>query len=118
MEGSCHCGTVRFEVAAPPTRAGECNCSICWKLGTLWSYYHPRDVRFLSGLDQTLAYVWGDRTLSFHTCRTCGCTTHWQALDPARAERMGVNARLLPVFPGDVEVHHIDCGEHGRFWIR
>ena len=119
MEGSCHCGAVRFEVARPPTHVAECNCSICGKLGTLWSYYHPRDVRFLAGPGQTHTYVWGDRTIAFHRCGNCGCSTHWAAIDVSDPDRMGINARLLDgIHRGNVEMRHIDCGEHGRFWLR
>jgi hypothetical protein len=32
--------------------------------------------------------------IEFHTCKTCGCTTHWAPADKTR-ERMGVNARLM-----------------------
>ena len=42
----------------------------------------------------TQPYVWGDRMLAFHRCRSCGVTTHWQSLDGAQ-ERMGINARVI-----------------------
>jgi hypothetical protein len=49
--------------------------------------------------DGIVAYVRSDlgepARLAFHHCRTCGCTTHWRSLDPARDDRMGVNARLM-----------------------
>lgn len=44
--------------------------------------------------DATIAYVQGDRTLAMHTCRTCGCTTHWIGLDAGESSRMAVNFRL------------------------
>ena len=42
----------------------------------------------------TQPYVWGDRMLAFHRCKTCGVTTHWQSLDGAQ-DRMAINARLM-----------------------
>ncbi|MDP6953456.1 MAG: GFA family protein, partial [Alphaproteobacteria bacterium] len=33
--GSCHCGTVTFEVEADLSKIIECNCSICTKKGAL-----------------------------------------------------------------------------------
>lgn len=39
-------------------------------------------------------YVWGDKELQFHRCRTCGCVTHWLPIDKSHGE-MGVNGRLL-----------------------
>ena len=33
IRGSCNCGTVRFELTAPPTMMGTCHCSRCRKPG-------------------------------------------------------------------------------------
>jgi hypothetical protein len=93
---SCLCGTVRLEIAEPPARVTECNCSACRRLGALWAYVHPDQVRLLAPPDATIAFVRGEGTLAFHHCRTCGCTTHWVSLDPQQTERMAINARLLP----------------------
>ena len=68
----------------------------------------PPQVRFATENGPTDIYMWGDRKLEFHRCRTCGCITHWSAVDRAHV-RMGVNARLMPpevlaaipVFHGD-----------------
>ena len=94
IEASCHCGAVRLEIAEAPAEVTDCNCSICRRLGALWAYYQPGDVAVIAAPEATGAYVWGDRMLARHFCRVCGCTTHWQALDP-KADRMGVNARLM-----------------------
>lgn len=119
MEGSCHCGAVRFEVADAPARVTDCNCSICSKLGTLWAYFPPDKVRFDSAPDATFGYVWGDRTIAFHTCRTCGCTTHWAAIETGEPDRMGINARLLTgLHRHDVELRQLDLAEHGHFWTQ
>ena len=93
MIGSaCHCGAVRIEVEAAPNEVTNCNCSICRRYGTLWAYYSPKAVRVQGATD---IYMWGDRELEFHRCKTCGCITHWAAVDKTR-DRMGVNARLMP----------------------
>ncbi len=39
------------------------------------------------------AYIWGDRSLAFHRCKTCGATVCWQSLED---EQFTVNARLCP----------------------
>jgi hypothetical protein len=91
VEGSCHCGAVRIEVACAPEEVTECNCSICRRNGTLWAYYRPAEVS-IEGPTET--YVWGDRMLALHRCGTCGCVTHWRAFDEAY-DRMGVHARLF-----------------------
>lgn len=93
IEGSCHCGAVRIEVAEVPSQVTDCNCSICRRLGTLWAYYAPAQVRIAGA---TATYRRGDKTIDFHHCATCGCTTHWSPIAGVREqERVGINARLL-----------------------
>ena len=100
VKTSCQCGAVVIEVAAAPSKVTDCNCSICRRLGALWAYYLADEVDIHSAADATLAYVWGDRMLAFHTCRTCGCTTHWSGLYANPRGRMAINARLLE--PGEL----------------
>lgn len=92
IKGSCHCGRVTVEVQRAPTEVTSCNCSICRRLGTLWAYYTPADVRIAG---DTLTYRWGDKTIDFHHCASCGCTTHWSPIEGRDANRMGINSRLL-----------------------
>lgn len=92
-EATCHCGAARLETPAPPTEVTICNCSICRRTGARWAYYTPAEVT-LPHPGSTQAYVWGDRMLALHRCKTCGVVTHWQSLDGA-LQRMGVNARLI-----------------------
>ncbi len=94
VTASCHCGAVRLEAATPPVEVTDCNCSICRRYGVLWAYYSPRDVRIERPAGATDSYMWGDRSIAFHRCKTCGCVTYWSAVDAAR-DRMGVNARLM-----------------------
>jgi hypothetical protein len=105
ITGKCHCGAVRLRAAFAPRSVGECNCSICSRLGVLWAYYDPVDV--VIGGD-TAAYAWGDRTMEFRRCHVCGCTTHWVSIDPEET-RMAINARMLEGLDlGSVEVRKID----------
>jgi hypothetical protein len=94
IEASCHCGAVRFEIAAAPTSVTDCNCSICRKKGVLWAYYPKDQVRIISADGATSTYRWNDEVIDFHTCRTCGCTTHYSPVD-VRENRIAVNARLM-----------------------
>lgn len=105
---SCHCGAVQLETDAPPAEVTECNCSICRRYGVLWAYYRPGQVRLLPPDAATDTYMWDDRAIAFHRCRTCGCVTHWSPNDPV-ADRMGVNARLMdPEVVGAARVRHLD----------
>ena len=95
IEALCHCGAVRIELARRPRTVTECNCSICRRYGTLWAYYQAKDVRVCAARGSISAYVWGDRTIRFVRCTTCGCVTHWQAVKRSTTSRLGVNARNL-----------------------
>ncbi|MBC7985560.1 MAG: GFA family protein [Sphingomonadaceae bacterium] len=105
VRGSCHCGAVTIAVPRAPEWVGQCNCSLCLKLGWLVAYYPDAEVR-VEG--ETVAYVWGDRMIGIHHCPTCGCGTHWKTLGEDFG-KMGVNARLLEGFDaGAVEVRKLD----------
>ncbi|RJF93959.1 GFA family protein [Sphingomonas cavernae] len=114
VQGSCHCGRVRFSVPEMPREVKSCGCSICRKLGNLTAYCHPDDFKLAPESEAALSrYSHGDRMIALCFCATCGCSTHWHAL-PERfadcfpegeAPRLGFNARLLDGFDaGAVQV--------------
>lgn len=116
MRGSCHCGAVRFELAKTPEWLTACNCSICRRIGALWAYGEAGEIRLLRADDATFGYCWGDRTVAFHSCRTCGCTSHWESLRP-ESTRMGVNCRLAdPEQVAALRVRHLD-GADSWAWL-
>ena len=43
MKAACHCRAVRFEIAETPSWVLDCNCTLCRRFGTLWSYYKGTD---------------------------------------------------------------------------
>ena len=94
ITATCHCRAIRLEMVRPPDSVTQCNCSICRRLGALWAYFAPREVKVTAKPGATHPYVWGDRMLAFHRCRSCGVTTHWQSLDGTQ-ERMGINGRII-----------------------
>ncbi|MBW8813259.1 MAG: GFA family protein [Caulobacterales bacterium] len=106
IEAVCHCGAARLSAPQAPSVVTECNCSICRRTGARWAYYSPREVILPDGA-RTEAYVWGDRMLAFHRCRTCGCLTHWQSLDGAR-DRMAINARMMDLDWDKVRIRPFD----------
>jgi hypothetical protein len=46
------------------------------------------------------AYAWGDRSIEFWHCNTCGCLTHYESTDKTGHYRVAVNARMMA--PEDV----------------
>lgn len=108
IEGSCHCGAVRWSFDGLPEAATACNCTACRRYGTLWAYDYEGEGIRVSGL--TKAYVRG-RSLEFHFCPECGCVAFWRgrALDEQGRRRIAVNLRLTELEPiADVVIDHFD----------
>jgi hypothetical protein len=110
IEGSCHCGAVRWSFDGFPEGAGAtaCNCTLCRRYGVLWAYdYEDQGIR-ISG--QTRVYSRG-RTIGFHFCPTCGCVAYWRALEPGEdgRRRIAVNLRLAePEAVAAIPIDHFD----------
>lgn len=109
LAAACHCGAVRVEVPRRPRSLTNCNCSICRRYGTLWAYYKASEVRVTGAAGATSEYAWGDKSLKFVRCSTCGCITHWERVHPTASSRMGVNARNFePSALGSVRIRCLD----------
>lgn len=109
LQGSCHCGAVRLTLPSVPTSAISCNCSLCRRLGGLWTYYPFGSVQIEGHPEHTTDYVWGDKTLRTIRCQTCGCVTHWEPIDGSIGARHGVNlANFAPALQAAVQVRHFD----------
>ena len=93
IEGACHCGNIRWCLAAEPETLTDCNCSFCRRTQALWAYAGRQDVTITVGPAGRVHYSHGDRTLAFVSCAGCGGTTHWQGLGPTN-EQVAVNMRM------------------------
>jgi hypothetical protein len=96
LQGSCHCGAVQLTLPNIPSRATECNCSICRRLGAIWGIFGWMTVDVRAADDMLVEYVWGERTLRTMRCRGCGCATHWEPLSAKDGGWHGVNLRMFP----------------------
>jgi hypothetical protein len=106
--GQCHCGAVAFTFDDTPDAATKCNCSICRKLGATWIYTHPKNVQFTQGMNSNVEYKWGEENLSFHSCATCGATTHW-SLNAEDPQKIAVNLNLIdPAKVAHIPVRRFD----------
>jgi len=65
-------------------------------LAGLWAYYTRQHARLVSSPDAVSPYVWGDKTIEFYHCNTCGCLTHYESVEKNADSRFVVNARCMP----------------------
>jgi hypothetical protein len=108
IEGSCHCGAVRWCFEGMPESATACNCTVCRRYGVLWAYDYDGEGIAVSG--PARAYVRGD-SIAFHFCAACGCVAYWRALEPGKDGRLriAVNLRLTEPEPvARVPIDHFD----------
>ena len=94
MKGTCPCGGVTVTVPGPPEFLNACNCTLCWRLGTLWGYYDPADVTVegeTKAFQRSDIEVWLDTNF----CPTCSAVVSWTAVRELGEPRMGVNMRLF-----------------------
>ena len=110
LHASCHCGTVRLEIARKPRTLTECNCSICGRLGARWAYYAWSAVRAVCPRGALRAYSYGRKTYEYYHCKVCGCVTHYARVNVKRADRVAVNARMMdPEDVASVPVRRLDA---------
>ena len=109
IEGSCHCGAVRWRLKATPEAATACNCTVCRRYGALWAYGHEGEDVEVTGI--TRSYQRGESSpLAFHFCPDCGCVAYWRAVAPYEGRRrIAVNLRLAePEAVSAVIIDHFD----------
>lgn len=106
LTGSCHCGAVHFEISRPD-HVTACNCSICRRYAALWAYAPPARLALHAPQGSTRSYSWGDKTIAFHSCATCGVVTHYESLVD---ERVAVNMRNVddPTVLASLRLRHFD----------
>jgi hypothetical protein len=75
LEGSCHCGAVRFEVTEEFIRVSQCHCTTCKKLsggvGTTNGRARTEWIRILAGQDELRTYQPAEGTAKTF-CSRCG----------------------------------------------
>jgi hypothetical protein len=116
LQGSCHCGAVRLTLPAAPDTAIQCNCSLCRRVAGRWAYYPFGTVRIDGHPENTIDYVWGDKTLRTIRCKNCGCVTHWEPIDGKHGDRHGVNLNNFPVsLLGAVKMRQFDGADTWQY---
>ncbi|MFC3050415.1 GFA family protein [Kordiimonas pumila] len=93
-KGGCHCGAVRFEVAAPAEiEVLACNCSICNKVGFLHLIATADDFKITKGEDKLTEYRFNTGTARHLFCSVCGVKSFY--IPRSHPDGWSVNARCL-----------------------
>lgn len=109
IEGSCHCGAVRWRFEGTPDGATACNCTVCRRYGVLWIYDYEGEGISVTGA--TRAYTTGAKEIGFNFCPDCGCVAFWRSLtaDGDGRRRIAVNVRLAePQAVAMIPIDHFD----------
>ncbi|WAJ72375.1 GFA family protein [Catenovulum adriaticum] len=108
FKASCHCGEIKIKSQKTPDSITSCNCSLCNKIGALWAYFTKEDV-IIKAPTPTNEYQWGKKRRTYHTCKKCGCTTHYTQLRDDGTNRVAVNSRMVdPNFIQSVPIKYFD----------
>ena len=92
--GGCHCGRVRFEIAAPRRiRVSECNCSICSKSGYLHLIVPAERFNLLTGREALTTYTFNTGTARHLFCSACGVKSFY--VPRSHPDGYSVNARCI-----------------------
>ena len=109
FKGSCHCGTIAFEVEGELTEALACNCSICQRRGSLLWFVARDKLTLLSGQDAMATYTFNKHVIQHRFCPTCGIHPFGEGTDPKGNAMAAINIRCLEGLDVDsVKVHHHD----------
>ncbi|MEL0019241.1 MAG: GFA family protein [Rickettsiales bacterium] len=111
--GSCHCGTVKYEIEADLSTVTRCTCSICTKKGILLARVAPDKITITEGADALKLYQFNEMVAEHYFCPNCGIHTHGHPR--AAPEMFVVNVNTLDDFDVHAEtftIRHFD----GRHW--
>ena len=95
IEGSCHCGAVKFTVTLTEgfASARRCTCSICRMRGAVAVTSTPDAFRVTRGEDRLATYRFNTKTAEHHFCTVCGIYTHHKRR--SSPNQLGVNVACL-----------------------
>jgi hypothetical protein len=94
-KGSCHCGSVRYEVDTDLSKVIECNCSMCGRAGTMLTFVPTSSFRLLSGEDSQTDYQFNKHHIHHTFCKVCGIKSFARGTGSDGTVMVAVNARCL-----------------------
>ena len=131
----CHCKNIEIKIQHLPESLTQCNCSACYRYGALWGYYTAAETTlFINGKPCALmsgdnhpdltSYSWGDKFILFHSCRKCGCMTHYSSSKKHQAQaghneyssKVAINFRMVSGLATDeITIRRFDGADTWKF---
>lgn len=96
LQGSCHCGAVRFAVDAQITELTTCDCSLCVKKNAVMAKVHEDALTITAGEELLALYQWNTRRAKHYFCSRCGIYTFHRKR--AAPDHFGINVFCLDGF--------------------
>ncbi|MGN6155336.1 MAG: GFA family protein [Sphingomicrobium sp.] len=95
LNGSCHCGAVKFTTTLTQgfASARRCTCSICRMRGAVAVTSTPAEFRITEGEDKLATYRFNTMSAEHHFCTVCGIYTHHKRR--SNSHQLGVNVACL-----------------------
>jgi hypothetical protein len=89
IRGSCCCGSINFELSAPPTMLGTCHCARCRKLGASTFVFVKKDsFRWIHGREFVARYE-PEQPFKYVRCFCKKCGTALGEIDSGFLSRCG-----------------------------
>ena len=95
LNGSCHCGAVKFMATLTEgfASARRCTCSICRMRGAVAVTSTHENFKITEGEDFLATYRFNTNTAEHHFCTVCGIYTHHKRR--SNPDQLGVNVACL-----------------------
>jgi hypothetical protein len=95
LNGSCHCGAVKFTAELPEglASARRCTCSICRMRGAVAVTSTHDGFRITRGQEKLATYRFNTMSAEHHFCSVCGIYTHHKRR--SNPGQLGVNVACL-----------------------
>ena len=94
--GSCHCGSVQYEVSmTQPQSALVCNCSHCHAKGLMLTFVPRAKFNIIQGEHALTEYRFNKKQIAHLFCATCGVQCFAYGADQEGTETVAINLRTI-----------------------
>lgn len=95
-QGSCHCGSIKFEISTEIPELTTCDCSICSRKNALMVKVHQDEFLLINGVQYLTEYQFNTKIAKHYFCKICGIYPfHRKRVTP---DYFGINVHCLEEF--------------------